>query len=222
MRGFRGGEGGDGRHRRQRAMAGSRRRSVCGHGGPSPGRDDASTRRGVPPAMIDSASVAEALRAQRIELPSWAFGNSGTRFKVFAQAGVPRTAYEKVDDAAQVAAHTGLATTVALHIPWDNVDDFAALAAHAKEQHVAIGTINSNVFQDDDYRLGSVCHPDTRVRRKAIEALLHCVDVMDATGSGGLKLWFADGTNYPGQDSISARQGRLREALLEVYERLGS
>jgi L-rhamnose isomerase / sugar isomerase len=172
--------------------------------------------------MIDSASVAEALRAQRIELPSWAFGNSGTRFKVFAQAGVPRTAYEKVDDAAQVAAHTGLATTVALHIPWDNVDDFAALAAHAKEQHVAIGTINSNVFQDDDYRLGSVCHPDTRVRRKAIEALLHCVDVMDATGSGGLKLWFADGTNYPGQDSISARQGRLREALVEVYERLGS
>jgi L-rhamnose isomerase/sugar isomerase len=171
--------------------------------------------------MTPMAALAGALKAQRIELPSWAFGNSGTRFKVFSQPGLPRTAYEKIDDAAQVAAHTGLATTVALHIPWDAVDDYADLARHARARGVAIGTINANVFQDDDFRLGSVCHPQARVRRKAVDCLLRCIDVMDATGSTGLKLWFADGTNYPGQDSIADRQARLAESLAMVYERLG-
>jgi L-rhamnose isomerase/sugar isomerase len=158
---------------------------------------------------------------QRIELPSWAFGNSGTRFKVFAQKGVSRTPYEKIDDAAQVHRFTGVAPTVALHIPWDLVDDFEDLARHAAEQGVALGTINSNTFQDDDYMLGSVCHPDARIRRKAVDHLLKCVDVMDATRSRDLKLWFADGTNYPGQDDIRARQDRLAESLQEVYKRLG-
>src|SRR5450755_1662925 len=221
MRGFRGGEGGDGRHRRQRAMAGSRRRSVCGHGGPSPGRDDASTRRGVPPAMIDSASVAEALRAQRIELPSWAFGNSGTRFKVFAQAGVPRDPFEKIEDAATVNRLTGIAPKVALHIPWDRVDDFAKLRQHASDLGVELGTINANVFQDNDYMLGSVTNPNPAVRRKATNHLLECIDIMDQTGSRDLKLWFSDGTNYPGQDDVRARQDRLAESLAEVYARLG-
>jgi L-rhamnose isomerase/sugar isomerase len=171
--------------------------------------------------MIDPARVKEALRQQRIELPSWAFGNSGTRFKVFAQPGVPRTPYEKVEDAAQVHAHTGVAPTVALHIPWDAVDDYADLAKHAADHGVQIGTINANVFQDDDYKLGSICNPDARTRAKALEHLLACVDVMDATESRDLKLWFADGTNYPGQDSIAARQERLAEALATVYRRLG-
>ena len=171
--------------------------------------------------MSDVAAVAAALKLQRIELPSWAFANSGTRFKVFTQQGLPRTAYEKIDDAAQVRDHTGVASTIALHIPWDMVDDYADLADHARECGVAVGTINANVFQDDDFRLGSVCHPERRVRRKAIDSLIHCIDVMDATGSQRLKLWFADGTNYPGQDSISARQERLAEALSAVYERLG-
>ena len=169
----------------------------------------------------DSRSARAVLRTQRIELPSWAFGNSGTRFKVFAQKGVPRTAYEKIDDAAQVNRYTGVAPTVALHIPWDKVDDYADLARHAAEKGVALGTINSNTFQDDDYMLGSVCHPDARVRRKAVDHLLECIDVMDMTGSRDLKLWFADGTNYPGQDDIRARQDRLAEALRKVYERLG-
>jgi L-rhamnose isomerase/sugar isomerase len=171
--------------------------------------------------MTDLAAVKAALKQQRIELPSWAFGNSGTRFKVFAQPGVPRTPYEKLDDAAQVHAHTGVAPSVALHIPWDAVDDYADLAKHAADQGVAVGTINANVFQDDDYKLGSICHPDPRVRRKALDHLLACVDVMDASGSRDLKLWFADGTNYPGQDSIRARQERLAEALAETYRRLG-
>ncbi len=171
--------------------------------------------------MIANRDITAALSAQRIELPSWAFGNSGTRFKVFPQSGVPRDPYEKIADAAQVHRYTGVAPTVALHIPWDKVDDYAALARHASDLGVALGTINSNTFQDNDYMLGSVCHPDTNVRRKAIDHLLDCVDIMDATGTSDLKLWFADGTNYPGQDDFRSRQDRLAVALFEVYDRLG-
>lgn len=171
--------------------------------------------------MTDLAAVKSALKTQAVETPSWAYGNSGTRFKVFAQPGVPRTPREKLDDAAQVHAVTGVAPSVALHIPWDKVDDYAALAKHAEDRGVRLGTINSNTFQDDDYKLGSVCHPDAAVRRKAVRHLLDCVDIMDATGSRDLKLWFADGTNYPGQDDVRSRQDRLSEALAEVYERLG-
>ena len=171
--------------------------------------------------MTELAAVKAALKTQAVETPSWAYGNSGTRFKVFAQAGVPRDPFEKLDDAAQVHAYTGVAPTVALHIPWDKVDDYAALAKYAQDRGVKLGTINSNTFQDDDYKLGSVCHADPAVRRKALDHLLECVDIMDATGSKDLKLWFADGTNYPGQDDIRERQDRLAEALAAVYERLG-
>ncbi|MFE9031789.1 L-rhamnose isomerase [Streptomyces iakyrus] len=171
--------------------------------------------------MTELAAAKAALKTQAVETPSWAYGNSGTRFKVFAQQGVPRTPFEKLDDAAKVHEFTGVAPTVALHIPWDKVDDYAALAKHAEQRGVRLGAINSNTFQDDDYKLGSICHPEASVRRKAVDHLLECVDIMDATGSTDLKLWFADGTNYPGQDDIRGRQDRLAEGLAEVYERLG-
>jgi L-rhamnose isomerase / sugar isomerase len=171
--------------------------------------------------MVDQKAVKDALRQHQIELPSWAFGNSGTRFKVFAQPGVPRNPVEKADDAAQVHKYTGVAPSMAVHIPWDKVDDYEALSAHAKGNGIRIGTVNANVFQDDDYKLGSVCNPDPKSRAKALAHLLDCVDIMDATGSRDLKLWFADGTNYPGQDDIAARQDRLAEALAAVYARLG-
>ncbi|MET9777599.1 L-rhamnose isomerase [Streptomyces sp. NPDC006367] len=171
--------------------------------------------------MPDITAVKTALAEQRVETPSWGYGNSGTRFKVFAQPGVPRTPREKLDDAAKVHEFTGIAPRVALHIPWDKVDDYAALAAHAKDRGLELGAVNANVFQEDDYKLGSVCHPDAAVRRKALAHLMECVDIMDATGSRDLKLWFADGTNYPGQDDVAARQDRLAEALQAVYERLG-
>lgn len=171
--------------------------------------------------MSDVSAVKAALKSQVIETPSWGYGNSGTRFKVFAQPGVPRDPFEKMEDAAQVHAFTGVAPKVSLHIPWDKVADYAALTRHAEGLGLRIGAINSNVFQDDDYKLGSVTHPDAAVRRKATDHLLECVDVMDETGSADLKLWFSDGTNYPGQDDIVARQGRLAVALAEVYERLG-
>ncbi len=155
-----------------------------------------------------------------VEVPSWAYGNSGTRFKVFGQPGVPRDPYEKIADAAQVNAFTGAAPRVSLHIPWDRVDDYAKLAAFAHDHGLAIGAINSNLFQQDEYMLGSLCHADPAVRRKAIDHHLECIDVMRATGSTDLKIWLPDGTNYPGQDSIRARQDRLADSLAQVYASL--
>ncbi len=155
-----------------------------------------------------------------IELPSWAFGNSGTRFKVFPQPGVPRDPFEKIDDAAQVHRYTGLAPSVALHIPWDKVDSFARLRQHAEAQGVALGTINSNTFQDEAYKFGSLCHHDDAVRRMAIDHHFECIDIMGETGSRDLKIWLADGSNYPGQSDMRARQDRLADSLNEIYARL--
>lgn len=181
-----------------------------------------SKRRPVRDAPSNQASTVRAvLREQVIETPSWAYGNSGTRFKVFRQEGVPRDAFEKLDDAAQVHRFTGIAPSVALHIPWDHVDDYQQLAKHAEQLGLGIGTINANLFQDPDYRLGSVTHPDPAVRTKALDHLFECVDIMDKTAAACLKLWFADGTNYPGQDDFRVRQERLAGALERVYERLG-
>jgi L-rhamnose isomerase / sugar isomerase len=166
-------------------------------------------------------SIVPLLAEQAIELPSWAFGNSGTRFKVFGQAGVPRNPREKIADAAQVNELTGLSPSVALHIPWDKVDDYAALGAYAESLGVKLGTINSNTFQDDAYKLGSVTHSDPAVRQKAIDHHFECIDIMNATGSRDLKIWLADGTNYPGQDDIRARQDRLADSLGKIYSRIG-
>lgn len=155
-----------------------------------------------------------------IEVPSWAYGNSGTRFKVFTTPGTPRDAFEKIADAAQVHALTVLAPKVSLHIPWDRVDDFGKLAAFAADLGVAIGGINSNLFQDDDYRLGSLTNSDQRIRAKAIAHHRECIDVMRQTGSTDLKIWLPDGTNYPGQDSLVGRQERLADSLAQIYAEL--
>jgi L-rhamnose isomerase / sugar isomerase len=161
------------------------------------------------------------LGEQAIELPSWAFGNSGTRFKVFATPGTPRTPEEKIADAAQVNRFTALSPTVALHIPWDRVDDYAALGVFAKDHGVALGTVNSNTFQDDDYKFGSLTHIDPKIRQKAIDHHLECIDIMDQIGSRDLKIWLADGSNYPGQQDIRGRQDRLAESLAKIYARIG-
>ncbi|MDQ1218388.1 MULTISPECIES: L-rhamnose isomerase [Microbacterium] len=160
------------------------------------------------------------LERQGIELPSWAFGNSGTRFRVFPTAGTPRDPFEKIADAAEVNRLTGLAPAVALHIPWDRVDDFGALRRHAEDLGVALGTINSNTFQDEDYKFGALTHEDDAIRRKAIDHHLECIDVMDATGSRDLKIWLAEGSNYPGQNDMRARQDRLADSLQQIYDRL--
>src|SRR6476659_9129223 len=170
--------------------------------------------------MTSFTDIARRLEALAIEVPSWAYGNSGTRFKVFGSPGTPRSVEEKIADAATVHRFTGLAPTVALHIPWDQVDDFAALGKYAEEQGVALGTINSNTFQDDDYKLGSLTHADAKVRQKAVQHNLDCLDVMSQTGSRDLKIWLADGTNYPGQGDMRARQDWLAEGLRTIYGQL--
>jgi L-rhamnose isomerase / sugar isomerase len=167
------------------------------------------------------ADIAPALEQQQIELPSWAFGNSGTRFKVFGSPGTPRDPFEKISDAAQVNKVTGLSPSVALHIPWDTVDDFGALQRHAEDNGVRLGTVNSNTFQDDEYKLGSVTHVDPAIRQRAIDHHFRCIDIMDEIGSRDLKIWLADGTNYPGQDDIRGRQDRLADSLAKIYERIG-
>jgi L-rhamnose isomerase/sugar isomerase len=114
-----------------------------------------------------------------------------------------------------------MAPTVALHIPWDRVDDYAALGAYAREHGVELGTINSNTFQDDDYKFGSLTHTDKAIRQKAIDHHLACIEIMDQTGSRDLKIWLADGTNYPGQGDIRGRQDRLAESLSTIYQHIG-
>ena len=169
---------------------------------------------------VDIAAVKEVLANQTIEVPSWAYGNSGTRFKVFGSPGTPRDPFEKLSDAAQVNRYTGAAPRVSLHIPWDKVEDYDVLAKHAAELGVSIGAINSNVFQDDDYKLGSIANPDERIRAKAVAHHLECIDIMRLTGSTDLKIWLADGTNYPGQDSIRDRQDRVADGLKQIYAAL--
>lgn len=168
----------------------------------------------------DIGRVEEALMAQQIETPSWAFGNSGTRFAVFTQPGAPRTPFEKLDDAAQVHRYTGTAPSVALHIPWDRVDDFGELRDAASALGLRLGAINPNLFQEPAYKLGSVCNPDPGIRRAAVDHILDCVAIAGQTGSDSISLWLADGTNYPGQDSLLARRARLVESLQEVYTAL--
>ncbi|HEX6487348.1 MAG TPA: TIM barrel protein [Candidatus Dormibacteraeota bacterium] len=169
---------------------------------------------------LDENALFAALDDFRIELPSWAFNNSGTRFHVFEQPGAPADAFAKVDDAATVHRYTGAAPLVSLHIPWDAVADYRELAAHAVEQGLAIGAINSNTFQDDAYRLGSLAHPDAAVRRKALAAVMECGEIAAATGAHAVKVWLGDGTNYPGQDSFRLRLERLEAGFREIHDGL--
>ena len=168
----------------------------------------------------DVESIKAALKAQKVETPSWGYSDSGTRFKVFRQPGAARTAYEKFADAAQVQRYTGICPTVAVHIPWDKVDDYGDLMAYAKGLGVGIGAVNPNLFQENAYKLGSCCNPDPKIRRMATDHMLECVDIAKAVGSDIISLWFADGTNYPGQDHMRSRKRRMHECLAELYQAL--
>ena len=168
----------------------------------------------------DIDQVVEALAAQRVEVPSWGFADSGTRFKVFHHPGAAKTTEQKLADAAQVHRFTGICPSVALHIPWDKVEDYAALAGYAARLGLTLGAINPNLFQEAPYRLGSLCHPSAAVRQQAVDHILECIQIARATGSQAISLWLADGTNYPGQDSLVGRKRRLQEALAEVYRAL--
>ena len=169
---------------------------------------------------IDVEGVKDKLKAQEIETPSWGYGNSGTRFGVFKQPGAARDVHERLSDAAQVHKMTGVCPGVALHIPWDKVDDYDALQQEAAALGVHIGAINPNVFQEYDYKLGSFGHRDPNVRQKALDHMYECIDIMQRTNSKVLSLWFADGTNYPGQDDIIERKRRFEECLGKTHAAL--
>jgi len=169
---------------------------------------------------VDVEAVKARLKTQHIETPSWGYGNSGTRFKVFAWPGAARNVHEKLADAAYIHRMSGIAPSVALHIPWDKTDDWQALQQYAGEVGVSIGAINPNVFQDDVYKLGSLCSPFADVRQRAVAHMIECCEIMAETGSDILSVWLADGTNYAGQDDIRDRKHRLEESLAEVYKHL--
>ncbi|MCS7202013.1 MAG: L-rhamnose isomerase [Dictyoglomus sp.] len=169
---------------------------------------------------IDIRKVEEKLKSFKVETPSWGYGDSGTRFAVFKQKGSARNVKEKIQDSAIVHKLTGICPTVALHIPWDMYDDWDELLNYCKSLGVRPGAINPNLFQEDDYKLGSLCHPEKRVREKAIKHILECIEIAKKLGSRDISLWLADGTNHPGQDDFRRRKKRLEESLEEVYKHL--
>ena len=183
----------------------------------SPNRDYDQLAERLSDTGRDVEAIGRALSRFEVETPSWGYGDSGTRFATFQQPGRPRDVFERLEDAAEVHRLTGTAPAVALHFPWDHVDDLSGLRSHAQSVGLRIGAVNPNLFQDPDYKLGSVTHPDERVREKAVEHLLECVQIATELGSTAQSLWFADGTNYAGQDDLLARRRRMQECLSRVY-----
>ena len=169
---------------------------------------------------VDVPSVEARLRELVIETPSWGYADSGTRFGVFPQPGRPRDVFERVEDAAEVHRLTGTAGAVAMHFPWDAVDDYGALRAHVEAAGLRVGAVNPNLFQNPDYKLGSVTHPDAAIRARAVEHMIECVGIARELGSDAQSLWLADGTNYPGQDDLRARRRRMLDSLQRVYAEL--
>lgn len=184
----------------------------------STGQDYESLAERLSDTGAELGSVEERLRGQRIETPSWGYGDTGTRFAVFPQPGVSRDPFEKIADAHEAHQHTGICPSVAIHIPWDKVQDYGELKNYTDSLGMKIGAVNPNLFQDEDYKLGSVCHPDPAIRRKATDHILECIGVAEEVRSDTISLWLADGTNYPGQDSFVERRHRMIECLTEVYE----
>jgi L-rhamnose isomerase / sugar isomerase len=169
---------------------------------------------------VNREEILVALRRLEIETPSWGYGNSGTRFHVYPWPGAARTVWERISDAALVHELTGCCPSVAIHVPWDRVDDWGTLRRYAQERGLRIGAVNPNLFGEDEYRLGSLCHPSESVRRRALEHCLECVAIAEQIGSTVISLWLADGTNYPGQDDLRTRYARLGSALEELYTAL--
>ncbi len=168
---------------------------------------------------LDPEALKARLKSQVIETPSWGYADSGTRFGVFPQRGAAVTLAEKLADAAQVHRHTGVAPKVAVHVQWDLPDAAAVASAPslAASLRMRIGSVNPNLFQDRDYWMGSFGNRDAAVRRKAIRHCLDSVEIGRALGSSVLSLWFADGTDYPGQQDIRERKRFFEQSLAEVY-----
>jgi L-rhamnose isomerase / sugar isomerase len=162
-------------------------------------------------------SVIAAIQQFSIETPSWGYGDSGTRFKVFHWPRAASNLREKLADAAQVQMVTGICPSVAIHIPWDREDDWHAVKEYARQLGLRIGAVNPNLFQDDVYRFGSLCHFDKTVRQRAVEHVIECIKIAQTVDSNVISLWLADGTNYPGQDDLRRRRHRMLDSLRTIY-----
>jgi len=169
---------------------------------------------------INVSEVEKKLKALKIETPSWGYSDSGTRFAIFEQKGAAKSVKEKIQDAAEVHKITGICPSIALHIPWDITDNWNALLEYSLSLGIRPGAINPNLFQDPDYKLGSLCNPDKIVRKKAINHVLECIDIAKTLKSKDISLWLGDGTNYPGQDDMRERKHRLEDSLKEIYDNL--
>lgn len=170
---------------------------------------------------IDVDLVKSELKSMNIQTGSWAYGDSGTRFYVFKQPGMPRNLFEKIDDASQVKKYTGISHTMPIHIPWDMEDDFEKVRMYAEEKGIKIGAVNPNCFQEIDYMLGSVTNVKPEIRKKAVNRIKECVEIAKKVNSGFISVWFSDGTNYPGQSDFRSRINWMYESLKEVYEYMG-
>jgi L-rhamnose isomerase/sugar isomerase len=173
-------------------------------------------------ALVDLA--VEALDAFQIEIPSWGFANTGTRFGKFVQAAAASTLEEKFADAAEVNRLTGATPTMALHVLWDlpnGLRDVAELKSLEKRFGIQAGSINPNLFQDQQYKYGSLCNPDAVIRQQAIDHVLDSIEIAKRTGSRDISLWLPDGSNYPGSQSIRNRIGWLEDALGAAHAQLG-
>ena len=169
---------------------------------------------------LDVAKIKNRIKTQQIETPSWGYSNSGTRFGTYKQAGSAVTIEEKVADAAQVHKFTGVAPTVAVHVLWDfpnGLADSKGLASFAESLGVKIGAINPNVFQDRAYAFGSITSNDPAVRKMAVDHMIDSIEIGKVLGSELLSLWFADGTDYPGQADFRQRKQWMTESLQTVY-----
>jgi len=169
---------------------------------------------------MNTDAILTAIGQLSIETPSWGYADSGTRFKVFHWPGAAQTLREKLADAAQVHRVTGVCPSVAVHIPWDKENDWQAVKEYAGQLGLRIGAVNPNLFQEDEYRLGSLCHFDKGVRQRAIEHVIECIQIAQVVGSDVISLWLADGTNYPGQDDLRRRRQRLLDSLQAIYAAL--
>jgi L-rhamnose isomerase/sugar isomerase len=169
---------------------------------------------------IDVNNVVAQLKKQVIELPSWAVGNSGTRYGVFREDGAARDIWDKIDDCAEIQRVVGVCPVMASHVMWDVTEDgrYQPVREYAQERGLKIGTVHPNTFMGQQFRLGSICSPDESVRQATVDHFIDCVRITREMGSKVIGIWLADGTNYPGQDHLRSRKHRMFEGLKALYD----
>ena len=175
------------------------------------------------PRTYDRDRIFQALDAFRIEIPSWGFANTGTRFGKFQQPAAANTVQEKFADAGEVHRLTGTTPSLALHVLWDlprGLTDVAKIKAQAQATGIRAGSINPNLFQEAEYKFGSIANPDAGVRRKAVDHILDSIRIAAELSSPEISLWIPDGSNYPGTQSIGRRIGWMKEGLAECHAAL--